>query len=144
VEPERTRLRLSEFDQALFDTLESNRWLNPVEMMQRRMDLVRLFMCDGDLFYTFRLRQWAKHHTRTPALQTREYRNSRNEFTNVEYRLNPHGGRLRVEGLHAPQEAPSMFIGGCKLYAKERTWVRRIRREEWWIEEFQTTSHSPS
>jgi hypothetical protein len=52
----------------------------------------------------------------------------------VSYQLTALGQKLRKRGLDVPSEGPCMFLGGCRLYDVRRTWVRRNRGKDWWIE----------
>ncbi len=128
-------LKLSEYDQLLFENLESKSWLNAIKIFSKRQKYVSFFFEDGDLANLCRLKQWAKHRTRMPALEVRHTTSRTNAWTFTEYRLTAHGERLRAEGLRLVDEAPQMYVGGCKLFAKDRIWVRRIQGDDWWIEE---------
>lgn len=131
----RMRLRLSALDQSLFETLSTTEWLRPADPFRRNSCLFHLWIADSDLIFLHRLGQWAAHSTQAHVLERREDRNNRNPFTGVSYRLSNHGARLRDEGLTSPEDAPSMFVGGCCLYSSKRTWVRRECGPNWWIEE---------
>lgn len=135
VELGQNQLRLSEFDQLLFDNLQPESWLNAVEIMFTRRELGDFFFQGGDYVSLHRLRQWSKHHPQNQAVETRPNPAGASQFTEFEYRLTPHGQRLRDEGLRSANEAPPMFVGGSELFSNDRTWVRRVRGEDWWIEE---------
>jgi hypothetical protein len=127
------RLTLSEFDQRLFDTLRTDAWKRPVDLLRHdTIDL--LFCCYGDRWLPRRLAEWSQLSRPHPALLTRAEAQGVNDFTANSYRLTPHGARLRDEGLRDPREAPAMFIGGCRLYGSHPTWVRRSAGLKWWVE----------
>jgi hypothetical protein len=128
------RLRLSEGDQLLLDALEVGAWLRPVDVMRKDFRIIEYFLPFGELFFLQRLQEWAGHSPAEPALLARREPRGPNDFTNVAYRLTHSGDRLRRRGLRRPQEAPPLFVGGCRLYTGSPTWVRRQRGRDWWIE----------
>jgi hypothetical protein len=129
------RLRLSEFDQTLFDALRADAWQRPLDLWgSRRSRLFDFLLYYGDRFLPRRLSEWGQHSHRPPAVLTREEPRGVNQMTATSFQLTPLGVRLRDEGLHTPGEAPPMFIGGCRLYGSDPTWVRRSRGEQWWVE----------
>jgi hypothetical protein len=57
-----------------------------------------------------------------------------NHFTGVRYRLTPRARRILDEGLLTPDDAPSMFAGGCEIYRREPFWIRCEAGDDWWLE----------
>ncbi len=131
------RLTLSEFDQAVFDELRVNKWLRPVDLLRGDARMFDFFSYFGDLFLPRRLRDWARHAPRQPAVLMREEANAVNEYTAYSFRLTAFGMRLRERGLESPDQAPSMFIGGCRVYGTKPTWIRRNRGKHWRIEKLE-------
>jgi hypothetical protein len=88
----------------------------------------------GSSFLVQRLRQWAADPVHAPIFCAREEPNPVNHLCSISYRLTPLGERLRDVGFTSPTQAPPMFIGGCRLYDPDRTWVRRDIGTDWHIE----------
>ncbi len=135
LEDDHSQLRLSEYDQTLFENFDSTRWFADFELLNRRKEKADFFLEDGDQVFCHRIHQWAKYPKADPAFATRAVPGARNRHTSVEFRLSACGERLRDKGLRSVDEAPAIFVGGCKLFSSDRIWVRRIRGDEWWIEE---------
>jgi hypothetical protein len=132
------RLRLSEFDQALFDAAQPDLWLRPVDLLKKNHERIEIFLLFGqDRLFLRRLQEWAAHSPGAPALLARAEQWPKSEFTAVSYRLTPRGERFCEEGLETLVNAPTMYIGGCCLYARKPAWVRRNRGGQWWIERLQ-------
>jgi hypothetical protein len=129
------QLTLSELDQVVFDRLQADTWLRPADLVPGNARMFDFFGCFGDRFLPRRLRDWAGHTQQDPAVLMKEEAKGVNEMTATSYQLTAFGVRLRDQGLETPGEAPPMFIGGCRLYAKNPTWIRRNRGEHWQIEQ---------
>lgn len=132
------KLALCSLDRMLFEALREDRWLRPVDLIRRLpWQHLQEWLSYGDMFLLRRLREWARHNQPKPALLVKEEPNGTSAYNAVSYRLTWHGARLRDEGLQSPKEAPPMWVGGCRVYSAEETWVRRAYGADWWIEELQ-------
>jgi hypothetical protein len=125
---------LSRFDQSIFDALATDDWRRPTDLIKKNSALLEYWIADGDTAFLYRLEQWADHSPKNPALERREDHDNRNPFR-ASYRLTSLGARIRNEGITVPEEAPSLFVGGCRVYSSKRIWVRRDHQETWRIEE---------
>src|SRR5262249_42122773 len=114
------RLMVSEFDQMILDSLRTDAWQRPADLVRSNWQLIDLFNCFGDLFFIRRLRDWAG----TGAVLLKEEPTGVCEFTASSFQLTAAGERLRQQGMDSASEAPEMWIGGCQLYGK-RPWVRQ-------------------
>lgn len=113
-------VRLSEFDQCLFDTLAQDAWLRPVDLMiQMLNDWGDTGSWFGDVLVASRLIQW--DDPAWPVLESRPIEGV-NTFTSVEYRLTELGNQLRKTGLSVLKKAPTIWTGGCELYAGPQLW----------------------
>ena len=130
----RGQLRLSDVDQKILDTLETDRWLRPVDLVKKDFDLFDLCCFSGDWFLNRRLWEWATHKKRTPVLLSREEPGAGSDFMAMSYQLTARGRRLREWGLEASDDAPTLFHGGFQIYATDKTWVRCNRGRQWWID----------
>ena len=128
------RVRLSRLDQDLFDHLSTGHWVSPHAFLQDYPFAEAFLSLLGDESLPHRLHDWATHRAeQRPSLVVRSF-GGRNNWTNVGYRLTPHGERVREEGLEVVDEGPPMFIGGCRVYTGMNPWVRHNRRGAWHID----------
>ena len=113
-------VKLSELDQFLFDNLASDHWLRPVDLMiQMLNDWEDIGAWFGDLLVASRLIQW--DNPVWPVLESRPIEGV-NACTSVEYRLTELGTQLRDTGLSVLEKAPTIWTGGCELYAGPQLW----------------------
>jgi hypothetical protein len=115
----RRRLMLSEIDQALLGGLRTSTWRTLVGMLHGDSRVFDFLGCFGDLYLVRRLREWAQ----TPAVVMRETGGG-NAITAVSFRLTAEGERLLEQGMARAAEAPTMWIGGCRLYGRSPIWVK--------------------
>jgi hypothetical protein len=127
------RLRLSKLDQFLFQSLQVDAWVRPYDYFVDRRFCDEFLYRVGDLSLTTRLREWANHQSDEPVLSSQEQEGV-NYLTNVAYRLTRRGERMRDRGLERADEAPALFVGGCRVYSGANPWVRRNRGRDWSIE----------
>jgi hypothetical protein len=121
---------LSEADQLLLDTLRTDRWLRPIDLLVRNERLIDFFLrFVGDLLFSQRLREWVQ----TPAVLMRD-ENGVNDVTAESFQLTSVGEEIRTGGLKFPSDAPAMFVGGYEVY-RNPIWARRSR-DRWLLEQF--------
>lgn len=136
---ESSRLRLSEFDQALLGRLSRSEWVRALDAMMKivRDDASRaIYHLYGDLSLVIRLRTWSSQRPDDPVIIALPSADAANTLYQTSYRLTARRQRLLKSGLERIDEAPPFFIGGCHAYSGNRPWVRRLDRDGWEVSRF--------
>ena len=122
-------VRLSKFDQYMFDKLDSKTWTKPYDIVSALInEQAHRFNWLGATAFLSRLSSW-----RSGPATVLEFRviEGVNQLTSIEYRLTSQGDTLKHQGITAISEAPRMFLGGCELYQNESLWAA-INSENGW------------
>lgn len=111
----RRNVRLADVDQTLFNALQPTEWLIPARLFLRDgvMGLMSLL---GDHWIPWRLEQWVQHRPNEAVFERKRAFRSRNPFIAFAYRLTRKGVQVRDDGLTEVSEAPSLHMGGWKIY----------------------------
>jgi hypothetical protein len=126
-----SQLRLSEFDQTLFNQLDTVQWRRPIDLFNHE---VYKFVSLGTSIIPWRLKAWDTHLVSNPSITTRNDGPADNAFKAISCRLTAHGKRLRDYGLEKVTEAPGLALGGCVAYAPNPPWVRWNRGNRSYID----------
>jgi len=128
----RPQLMLSRIDALILGSLRRSKWLRPVDLITGRSEIFELFFqwC-SEMFVAHRLSLWATHRPDAHAIVARPVPTGVNFLTRVAYQLTNHGAELLKKGLRSLDDAPTMYIGGCKVYDAARPWVRVDQGKQW-------------
>jgi hypothetical protein len=118
-------LTLSRFDELLFSCLDKD-WVTPVDVFSHRSpageELRKWSTLTGDLFWAWRLRQWAEHHGAEAALERVPYREERS-MLEARYRLSPAGDAIKRHGLAEIAQGAPLPVWGATAYNPADPWV---------------------
>jgi hypothetical protein len=119
-------LTLARFDELLFSCLDKD-WLTPVDVFGHRSsagdELRRWSTLTGDLFFGWRLRQWAEHRGAEAALESVPYRTDRPPMLDARYRLTAAGHAIKRNGLVNIAQGAPLPVWGVMAYDPEDPWV---------------------
>jgi len=129
---ENGRLRLSQHDERLLASL-TDEWLITWDLNERISTVSgweRLLRTHGSLVPYWRLRQWAAH-----GVVAREVRDNDGqlECEKTLFRNTDRSRALLANGLESVVDAPSIYVGGCRLNDPTAPWVRVVDGSDWRI-----------
>jgi hypothetical protein len=126
------RLHLSEYDQCLLASL-TDEWLMPCDLLNPTVTpgWERLLRTFGSYYVPiWRLHAWAAHGV--VAREARGYANG-NRLEQDVFRLTGRALDLLDNGLETVGNAPTVYVGGCRIHDPATPWVRVSDESGWRI-----------
>ncbi len=128
--PHGDRIRLSEYDQCLLDSL-TDEWLMPCDLLSPMLDMPEreVVIRPFGAYYVpvWRLRVWADR-----GVVAREYRGHANGnlLEQDVFRLTDRARDLRDNGTETVLDVPPVYVGGCRVNDPASPWVRVVDGSE--------------
>jgi hypothetical protein len=118
-------LTLSRFDELLLSCLDKD-WVTPVDVFSHRSsageELRKLSTLTGDLFFAWRLRQWAEHRGAEAALERVPYREE-GCMLEARYRLTAAGHAIKRNSIAEIAQGAPLPVWGVTAYNPADPWV---------------------
>jgi hypothetical protein len=115
---EHGRIRLAELDELLLGQL-NNSWLTTRDLIREMPGRERLLWPFGGSIPVLRLQAWAAH-----GVVAREIRSHDSHLEQDAFRMTDRTRTLLMEGLDGIGDAPTFYVGGCKINDPDASWVR--------------------
>ncbi|MFB6264767.1 MAG: hypothetical protein ABEL76_14250 [Bradymonadaceae bacterium] len=129
--PEGGPISPSALDERLLESLETDEWVRPEEVVDRRFLEEYSFL--DEIAVVARLVEWS-NAGEGAYVEGRPRSDGETSLWNWAFRLGDRGGDLLESGLETGDDVPVWWQGDVRIYAGDSPWVKVIDDEHWWFE----------